>query len=171
MSKRISFKKKLVQVVVPQLELLGYTWANLPRGWSGAGIFLLQKNLGDDIYGSVSFQLMRWHPPLSQETSLPRSFAVGLWRHIGMQPRYGYGNEASSHINWINNMPLSQLLWCVLDAKVYEWQYYEWKFYTSDELVAQLQDAVEKLVQYGIPWLENPESSEVQFSQSYPAGE
>ena len=55
-------------------------------------------------------------------------------------------------------MTLGQLMWVVLDVKTYGWQYHEWGFSTEEELSDQLQDSVEKAIQYGIPWLENPES-------------
>jgi hypothetical protein len=33
-----------------------------------------------------------------------------------------------------------------------------WAYITAEELEVQMEDAVDRLVQYGIPWLEDPES-------------
>lgn len=74
-----------------------------------------------------------------------------------MQPQHGSGTGERIYNNWLY-MPLGQLLWVVLDVKVYSSQYYEWKFFAREDLETQFHDAVEKLVQYGIPWLEDPRS-------------
>lgn len=156
MSKRINFRQRLIRTVFPCLLPLGYDLVKRPES-VGIGMFFFGKHLYDDIYSFVSFQLMRWHPPPVRAAPVPRRFQVSLLRNRGPQPHYGHGSGENCYKNWLY-MPLDQLLWTVLDVKVYSSQYHEWKFFTSEELETQLQDAAEKLIQYGIPWLENPES-------------
>jgi hypothetical protein len=156
MSKRINFKQRLIKTVSPYLQQLGYELAERPES-VGIGVFFYRKYLYEDIYSFVSFQLMRWHPPPVRAASVLRRFQVGLWRNRGPQPHYGHNDGENRYENWLY-MPLGQLLWVTLDVKVYASQYHEWEFSTLEELETQLQDAVGKLIQYGIPWLEDPES-------------
>jgi len=154
MDKRIRFKRTLLKVASPSLQSLGYEFVELPE-WAGVGSFFFRKHLGNNVYAFISFDLLRWHPSSSGAESMPRRFRVTLWRNIGDQPKLGYGDD--SYEGWLN-VPLSYLLWAMLGIKVYPSQYYQWEFFTSENLEVQLRDAVEKLVQYGIPWLENPAS-------------
>jgi hypothetical protein len=117
----------------------------------------LKKHLFKDIYGFVSFQLGTGQFTPSRKASSPARFRVDLWRNRGPLPHHGHGTGEGLYENWLY-MPLGQLLWVVLDVKIYSWQYHEWEFSTSEELDTQLEDAIEKLVQYGIPWIEDPES-------------
>jgi hypothetical protein len=156
MAKQIHFRQTLIKTVTPDLRTLGYE--RMDRQESvGIGVFFFRKHLFDDVHGFVSFQLKQWHPPPPHIAPTPRRFAVDLWRNRGMQPRYGHGSEEDYYGDWLY-MPLGQLLWVVLDIRAYSSQYHEWEFFTSEELGTQLQDAIEKLVRYGIPWLEDPGS-------------
>jgi hypothetical protein len=156
MGKQINFKQNLKKVVAPRLQPLGYDLMEMPQS-TGVGTFFFRKHLFEDIFGFVSFDLRRWHPAPPGAVLSPRSFRVSLLRNRGEQPKLGHGSGESIYQNWLD-MSLSYLLWTVLAVKVYSGPYHEWKFLTSDELEAQLQDAVGKLLQHGIPWLEDPVS-------------
>jgi hypothetical protein len=82
----------------------------------------------------------------------PRSFRVVLWRNDANKPKLGFGQ--SEYKNWLN-LPLSYLLWDIFSIKKYNHAYFEWVFRTQEELNTQLQDAMEAIIQYGIPWLED----------------
>ena len=153
------FRKILVQIVEPSLLPLGYEFVgSLPDKPDSAenipSMSFFRKRLWEDVFGFVSFQKLNMHAALPGE-KFAQSFNVDLWRNKGPQPHHGYGSN--EYRNWLL-VPLGQLLWAVLDIKVYSWQYHTWGFSTPDDLSRQLRDAVEKLLEYGIPWLENPES-------------
>ncbi len=118
-------------------------------------MLFFRKNLWEDVFGFVSYKFMNQHIEPQNDRERPQSFDVGLWRNKGVLPHHGFGSN--EYENWLN-MPLAQLMWTVLDVKTYPWQYHTWGFATQDELAEQFQDSVEKLIEYGIPWLENPES-------------
>jgi hypothetical protein len=156
MSQKIHFKRELKQEVAPQLHLYEYELIDLPK-WASVRSFFFRKHFLEDIYTFIEFHLMEWVPAPQGIEPMSREFRVELWRNRGEKPRRGHGEGDQYYQNWINLL-LSELLWHVLGVKIFPVPHYVWEFNTSDELSIQLHDAVKNVIEYGIPWLEDPKS-------------
>lgn len=149
---QVNFQAALKKFVVPGIAPLGYQKIRLPN-LRGAGVTFFRKHLFDDIYAYIQFQLGRWAAAPLGVPPIPRSFKIILIRNIGDEPD-PIPREYPDYLI----MPLSSVLWVALGIYKYEWQYHEWKFFTKEELQDQLELAMDDLISYGIPWLEDMNS-------------
>jgi len=157
---KTNFKRALQRVVAPKLADSDYQLIDLEES-TGVRSFYFRKRLWDNMYAFVDFHLMEWTSIPNESNVLPRRFTISLWRNHGETPRSLYAKNDMAVDDWLY-MSLSYLIAGVLNINIYNDLYFEWKFKSSDELILQLQDATESLLKYGIPWLENPETRNVQ---------
>lgn len=172
MAKKIRFKRSVKKIVGPLLAPLGYELMEFPEIFR-TGAF--RKNVFDDVFAFVAFETNPY-----AIAPLPRRFNVLLWRNSGERPRRGPGGGETGYENRIETS-LGWFLWNVLGLREpppecnvepsTPWEvhmrdrrarispeYREWEFIGLEELESQLEDAARKVVQYAIPWLEDPES-------------
>lgn len=149
-------KKVFYRIGVEKLGKFGYEPVELPQ-FRGSRTYFLRKELKDNIFVFIAFhQYMYVNVEVNGE-QLPREFDFRLWRNYGETPRQGYNPSEKNMQNWLY-LSLPQLLWFVLHLKIYDGPNYIWKYHDEVELADQLGDAFEKTIEYGIPWLEDPES-------------
>jgi len=142
---KVRFKKTLLRIVKPTLELLGYEFVEIP-GWS-PGVFLFRKRLWDNVYAFVNF----WVHPISYPPSF--SFTVDLIRNQGDEPK-----PACVDHEICLDLRLGHVLKSYYKLDFYPYGDHWWEYSSRDELDTQIRDALEKLVTYGLPWLEDPAS-------------
>jgi hypothetical protein len=150
-SKRVFFK-----IGTKMLGQFGYECVEIPQ-FQGIRFYFLRKCLGENIYAFIAFHQYSYVNLVINGEQLPRTFDLTMWRNIGDIPRHGYNPNEENLPNWIF-LSLPQLLWFVLKINIYEGPNHIWKYHNEEELVTQLEDAFEKMIEYGIPWLENPDS-------------
>ncbi len=129
------FESALVEIVAPQLQLLGYAYDARLR--AADELFGFRKPLGADVQAIVQFQLRH---------STPERFTVNLLRVKSdvIQPYLhdGYAEACGAR--------LSTVLWYVVGLREYPASDYWW---TTTE--AALRDAANKVAQYGVRWIED----------------
>ncbi len=125
----MSFEDLLLELVAPHLQPLGYAVDSDQR--AAVEVCGFSKALADGTYARVQFQV---------RASAPAAFTINLLRENGGQIRCG--------------ARLSTVLWYVYGLRVYPTSDYWWP--TSE---AALRDATEKIVQYGVPWIEDAQAS------------
>ena len=148
-------KKRIIKNEIgSSLKEFGYEFVELP-GWDG--FYFFRKKISENTYSFVEISLMPWlpSPEGSMIKSTSQSFRVSLWRNNDSVPKLGFGDKESK--DWLN-LPLSYLLWDVFKNKKYKKAYHVWEFQNQEELKTQLQDALEVILEYGIPWVEDPNS-------------
>lgn len=155
---RRRFRQALRRVVASALEPRGYRLIDEPEGYKGVvgGVYIMffQKRLWEDTYGSIGFRVTQFHIEPQEEKRRRHGFNAILYRHKGTTPQPPDFEGSNFEV------PLAYLMWRFLDVKVYGSDYHEWGFSTEEELEDALQDAVEKLVAYGLPWLEDPSTQD-----------
>jgi len=149
-------KKIFIRIGSQRLNNLGYEYFDRPTK-KGRTVFFFRKNLGNNVYAFVDFKQYSFVNKAIEGIDLPRRFDITLWKNLGEHPRLGFDVNQNNLKNWIN-ITLSFLLWSILDIKVYESPYHIWEYRSQEELIVQLNDAFNKTIDYGIPWLENPSS-------------
>jgi hypothetical protein len=153
---KYELKKTFIRIGSQRLNQLGYEYLDRPT-IKGRTVFFFRKNLGNDVFSFIDFNQYSFVKMVINGREMPRRFDISLWRNFGEQPRLGYISNQKNMDNWINIL-LSFLLWSILDIKVYEGPYHIWEYRTQEELIIGLNDAFDKTIEFGIPWLENPNS-------------
>ena len=154
MGKWIRFSDTVRKIVAPQLRQYGYEQI-IPPGYKGSGIILFSKNVFDDLNGFIEFDRSQWVAPEANDSEMVRRFWVLLFRNKGNEPDRIQEQRGDKYFSVIS---LSYLLWDVYHVHKYEWRHYSWDYTSLKELKTQLETVMEDLVQYGIPWLEDPKS-------------
>src|SRR5512140_3272033 len=130
------FEASLLEIVAPQLRPLGYGYEARLR--AADELYGFRKPLGADVHALVQFQ---------QRHSTPESFTVNLLRVKSdvIQPRLydGYAEACGARLSYV--------LWYVTGLREYPVSDYWWP---ANE--AALQEAANKVVQYGVRWIEDP---------------
>ena len=139
-----TFEEVLLQTVAPRLKALGYEY---DRRWRSADeLFGFHKAIGADVYAIVQFQ--RHHAMTVDD------FTVNLLRVRSgdIQPRLygGYTGTRGARLGYV--------LWFVYQLHIYPQPDHWWAAQDAAELAAGLMDATEKLEQFGVPWLEDPQA-------------
>lgn len=141
---KIHFKRTVIKAVTPLLAPFGY---HLDDAAQTVTHFLFFEKLSLEEKGVkffIGFQLGQHYIPPR------RSFTVELRRCKGsfFKPDRDY----EKMIGW----RLTSLIWNYYKLRLYPQPSYWWEFENDEELKVQLEDAVEKVIKYGIPWLEDP---------------
>jgi hypothetical protein len=132
----MSFEASLLEIVAPQLLPVGYEYE--ARLCAVDELFGFRKSLGAAVHAIVQFQL---------RPSTPESFTVNLLRaKSGVIQPQRYDGQVDAF-----GARLSYVLWYVAGLREYPVSDYWW---TTNE--AALRDAAEKVVLYGVRWIENP---------------
>jgi hypothetical protein len=139
------FEATLQQIVAPRLQTRGYKYESALQ--DGDVLFGFQKDLGDAVRALIQFQRHR-----RAAQAIGGEFTVNLLRvkAFDLQPRTfgGYPGALGAR--------LSHVLWYVYDLQLYPQSIYWWPAATSEELAASLNEVVDQLLEYGLPWLEDP---------------
>jgi len=146
-------KRTFIKVGNQELGSFGYEYFDNNK-IQGSGTYFLRKNLVENIYTFIAFQNLPYVHYEVNGIEVPRTFDISLWRNIGETPRYGYNIQEDNLERWIF-VPLPILLSSVLNLQIYEGPYHVWKYHDEAELILELSDAIDKTVEYGIPWLED----------------
>ena len=145
-------KKQVIKNIVGNsLQKIGYEYVDFPE-WEGSGSYFYKKRITESIFTFIEFNFLPWIPAPGEIPDSSKSFRISLWRNNSDSPKLGFG--ISEYENWLN-LPLSYLLWEVLKNKKYGKAYYVWEFRTQDDLEFQLKDALDVIIEYGIPWVED----------------
>jgi hypothetical protein len=154
MSKTIKFADTVRRIAGPQLQPFEYKTIT-PPGWKGSGDVFLSKNIFNDIFGYIQFSRSPWVIPIADSTMSQRSFQVYLIRNKGEKPDTLLSKRGEKYTLLL---PICYLLWDVLDIQKYNSRYYEWNYQDPSQLEVQINTIVGDLIQFGIPWLEDPNS-------------
>jgi hypothetical protein len=149
-------KNIFIKIGSQRLNHLGYEYYDRPT-LKGRTVFFFRKNLGKDVYTFIDFKQYSFVKTVINGKDMPRRFDITLWKNLGENPRLGFEVNQNNLKNWIN-ITLSFLLWSILDIKVYESPYHIWEYHNQEELISELNGAFDMTIDYGIPWLENPNS-------------
>lgn len=142
-----SFRQVLLSLGAPQLRMLGYQYE---EALEDSGIrYGFRKNLIDDIYALVFFDLMDY-----DELASSARFTV----HLGRCKTRDLAHWHQGHYEGFISKRLSSVLYLVYGVGGRSYYDQFWVAQGQQQLEAAVQDALQKLEQYGIPWLENLES-------------
>ncbi len=136
------FETALIEYLAPRLRPLDYSYEARLR--LGAELFGFRKALDNGVQALIQFQ--------RQADGTAERFTVNLIRarESEIQPRpYGGDDRA-------RGARLSYVLWFVHDRRDYSVSDYWWTVTDFASREAALLDAGNKLVRFGIPWLEDP---------------
>lgn len=141
---KIHFKRTVVRTVEPLLAPFGYKFNNAAQKY---GDYLFFEKSSPDEVGVgfyIVFQLGHHYIPPR------RKFTVELQRNKGdfYKPEHGYEKT----VRW----RLGSLIFAYYKLNLYPFSDHWWEFENDVELKTQLEDAIEKLIEYGLPWLEDP---------------
>ena len=150
------FKTTLAKLVEPELAPLGYEINLDPPGFDEQGHVWFERTLDKGVCIIIYFQPY----PLGLENFI--RFAVNLTRNSFLcEERYG----GKQHYGYYLFERLAPWLW-IEDRYNPEWSSdYWWHFRNVEELESACQDAVEKLLQYGISFLEDLTSRSLKFAE------
>lgn len=135
------FESSLLDQVAPRLKALGYAYDARLRVEDE--LFGFCKPLGHDVQAVIQFQ--------RQSGVTTDNFTVNLIRTQAseIQPRqYDAGAEAHA-------ARLGYVLWYVYGLRDYPTSDWWWTMSDAAQHEAALRDAAEKIVRYGVPWLED----------------
>jgi hypothetical protein len=152
--RRIEFRVTVSRVVSGALGPLGYapTSEDLPMWVS------FRKQLPEKRYAHVQFN------QLSIPTRDSLAFTVHLVRN---QSLYGHGLDPVTMKLYEVSNSLTNVLWTDYGMREYPSNTYVWEYKDPAELERQLEDATDKLVRYGIEWVETSESMWVRAVRSF----
>lgn len=142
-----TFSSALQKTVVLRLNTMGYTY--LDQLESDSSTYWFSKDLGNTTQAVVSFQQQQHHHDTSE-----LGFAVNVGRHSTIQKVIAYPGSGLM-------MRLPYLLWAYYGLRFYAKPDHWWSYTNTEERQTALDDALTKLVRYGLPWLENPMSGRV----------
>jgi hypothetical protein len=141
-----SFKQALEKIVSPRLAVLGY---ELDDSLQDRNLmFAYSKQLGNSRQAVIQFQREQ-----HEERAYGSGFTVNLIRNNLEDPRPGRSHEVEL---WSR---IGEILWFVYDLRLYPSQDKWWVPTKTESFEDVLIDAVDQLEAYGIPWLEDPEST------------
>lgn len=149
MNQKAIFKK----IGAEKLTQYGYYYF-VPFGETERKMYFFRKKLSEEIYTFIAYKQYMYVDATGSGFDLPRRFDISLWRNYGEIPRMGYDNNEKNMENWIY-LSLQSLLWNELNLHIYEGPNHIWKFHDEAELIYELQNALNQVVDYGIPWLED----------------
>lgn len=140
---KIHFKCIVVKTVPLLLEPLGYQFYKANRIAGDRLFFEKPSPDEEDVNFFIIFQLGQHYIPPH------RRFTVELQRNKGSfaKPERGYEKTVRER--------LGALIWFYYKLRIYPHSSHWWEFKDDEELKIQLEDAVEKIITYGIPWLED----------------
>jgi hypothetical protein len=142
---RGDFEASLLNYIAPRLQPLGYAYDTRLR--LDEELFGFRKSLDNDVQAMIQFQ--------RQDDPVIDRFTVNLIRVQAseVQPRL-YGDEASARAARLN-----YVLWFVYGLGEYPVSDFWWTASDASQREAVLNDVAEKIVRYGVPWLENLDAS------------
>ncbi|MCA9955188.1 MAG: hypothetical protein H6657_30580 [Ardenticatenaceae bacterium] len=139
------FQSVVAKVFESELAARGYEMDLDPSGYDWKGNIWFEKRLNEGIFVLVHIQ------PSGIENNFV-SFAVNLDRNTFGLEMY---RERQIFRGYFLNERLASALW-ISDRHDPEWKTdYWWSFPNEESLEAACQDALEKLLKYGIPYLED----------------
>jgi hypothetical protein len=152
------FKSIVARVVGPTLSELGYEVDLNPPGYDFEGEIWFEKMLQEGIYIMIDFQ------PSGIEPGDFLEFAINLTRND-----YSYELRRKKHTlpGYCLDERLGPWLW-IKDRRDPEYRHdYWWHFINEDALEKACLDALDRLLKYGIPYLEDlsSESPKLHLSQ------
>lgn len=140
-----TFEDALLRIVAPRLAVIGYEYDR--RLQEADELFGFRKALGADVHAIVQFQ--RLHAIADDD------FTVNLIRvKSGEVQARLYGGYAGAL-----GARLGHVLWFVYQLRAYSLPDHVWAARDAADLTTSLIDVAEKLAQFGIPWLEDPQAS------------
>lgn len=141
------FERILKNVAEPRFKPLGYEYDT--RLKDRDILFGFSKRLGEQVYAIIEFQRHQ-----CEEAPWGWGFRVNLIRSKTQNPTKWYQGQYSGYIY----TSLSYLLWVEYNLRIYPKPDHWWEAATANEFETQLLDALDKIEQYGIPWLEDRQS-------------
>jgi hypothetical protein len=157
------FKTVVVNTIETQLSALGYEPDIQPRGLIDDGHIRFKKKLAGDIC------IIIWFQPMHPEIPDFFDFAVNLIRNAPFCDNYV---KTPEYHHYQIYQRLAPYLW--IDSAE-ELQYrddwgsfpsmgdYWWHFLNAEELQSACLDALDKLLKFGIPYLEDPNSKPLEI--------
>ena len=140
------FKSIVAEIVEPELSVFGYAIDLKPPGYDFEGNIWFEKMLQDGIYVMVDFQ------PRHMELNDLMDFAVNLARN---SPMYAIYKNKQLSPKYLLEDRLASVLW-IADRNHPEWESdHWWHFLNESELEQACLDVLDKLKEYGIPYLED----------------
>lgn len=144
------FKAVIVNIAKPELAALGYVAELRPPAHREDGYLWFKKRLAEDICIIIEFQ------PSSLDVSEIFEFAVNLIRNTAHCDNYVRTLE---YLRYQIYRRLAPALWMGDPANSEHRFDYWWHFLDANELEAACLDALAKLRKYGIPFLEDLDST------------
>lgn len=135
------FREALLRIVSPELQQSGYRAMDCE-----ANPFYFGRKVSDDLTAFIVFEL-GGDPGYGRLV-----FNVLLSRNRGSEPRYGLYQGCAGALY----ESLGVLLWKKAGLRIGPYRYVSWEYSRQEELEEQLKDAIEKIKDYAIPWLETP---------------
>ncbi len=138
------FEALLVTHLAPRLKTLGYAYD--ARLALDGELYGFHKELGDEVHAIIQFRY--------RQDAGRHDFTVNLFtaKSREIQPRM-YGGYAGAR-----GARLSYVMWFVHGLRDYAVPDYWWVALDEAYLPAALEEALEQVERYGIPWLENPDA-------------
>jgi hypothetical protein len=152
------FKSIVARIVGPTLSEIGYEVDLNPPGYDFEGEVWFEKTLQEGIYVMIDFQ------PLEPELNILFEFAINLARNDYSCEVYRKKQTLPGYFLYER---LGPWLW-IKDRRDPEWRHdHWWHFIDEDALEGACLDALDKLLKYGIPYLEDlsSESPKLYLSQ------
>jgi hypothetical protein len=141
------FELVLIQIAEPRLESLGYAYDTQLKDRDI--LFGFSKRLDKGIFAIIEFQRHQY-----EEEPWGWGFRVNLIRSKTEKP----AKWDEGHYPGYLNERLSFLIWVEYSLRIYPGPDHWWEAANVDGFETQLLDALGKIEQFGIPWLEDPES-------------
>ena len=150
------FKSIITNIIQPKLASLGYNVENNPPGSDENGDIWFEKTLREGIFVVIHFQ-----PRFLNKNEIV-DFAVNLARN---SPSYDiYRNRIGLSGYWLDER-LASWLW-IDDRSNPEWRSdYWWHFLDETELENSCFDILDKLLNFGIPFLEDLDTKSPKMQQ------
>lgn len=144
--KASTFQTIVAKNFEPQLTSLGYKMNLDPPGFDKRGNIWFEKKLQEGIFILIFIQ------PSPFRSNKFISFAVNLIRN---DPAYREVCGWTTVPGYFLDQRLASILW-ISDRHDPEWESdYWWSFPNEEVLEEACQDALEKLLKYGVPYLED----------------
>ncbi len=138
------FEALLVTHLAPRLKILGYAYD--ARLALDGELYGFRKELGDDVHAIIQFRY--------RQDAGRHDFTVNLFtaKSRAIQPRM-YGGYTGAR-----GARLSYVMWFVHDLRDFAVPDYWWAALDEAYLPAALEEALNQVERYGIPWLESPDA-------------
>jgi hypothetical protein len=152
----MNVKKEFLENGAIRLHEFGYDYFDDPR-LKGGNSYFLRKNVEGVVFTFIGFKRYSYAKQLDVGEPEPKRFDFTMFRNSGNFPEVDLVSNDKNYFQTIN-VTLPYFLWTILNLRIYEGPYHVWEYSNQQEFVAELNDAVEKLIFYGLPWLEDPNS-------------